>query len=310
MSNIFHNLFSNPEKKDISITSYIFSYARKSRRSETYKRSYRNIAKHVAGYEKEMGITLMASNINYNSMEDFSYYLSSLKLLKNTIVSIIGKLKHICNRLSNEGYIHDASYHDYSVLKEESTSIYLSMKEIKDIYSFRLNGENDIIRDLFIIGCLTGMRYSDYSKLTQDNIKGNIITRKTQKTGEIIEVPIHHIVKEIIDKHNGCFPAYQKSAQNFNKVIKTICKKVGICDSILVEKTRGGRIERKSMKKYNMICSHTARRSFATNAYLSGIPTYNIMLITGHKTEASFFKYIRISKKENAKELLNHDFFK
>lgn len=63
------------------------------------------------------------------------------------------------------------------------------------------------------------------------------------------------------------------------------------------------------MEKWQVISSHTARRSFATNAYLAGIPVFRIMLITGHKTEESFFRYIRIGKAENARELAQHPFF-
>ena len=55
--------------------------------------------------------------------------------------------------------------------------------------------------------------------------------------------------------------------------------------------------------------TYTARRSFATNAYLAGLPPISIMKITGHKTESSFMKYIKISEKENAIQLKGHEFF-
>ena len=58
-----------------------------------------------------------------------------------------------------------------------------------------------------------------------------------------------------------------------------------------------------------MITSHTARRSFATNAYLADIPAISIMKITGHKTEAAFMKYIKISEEENAIQLQTSKFF-
>ena len=59
-----------------------------------------------------------------------------------------------------------------------------------------------------------------------------------------------------------------------------------------------------------LVISHTARRSGATNMYLAGIPTFRIMLLTGHTTEESFFKYIRIGKEENANVLSEYPFFK
>lgn len=53
----------------------------------------------------------------------------------------------------------------------------------------------------------------------------------------------------------------------------------------------------------------TARRSFATNAYLQNVPTISIMKITGHRTEKSFLKYIKIIQEDNANKLVNHPFF-
>ena len=61
--------------------------------------------------------------------------------------------------------------------------------------------------------------------------------------------------------------------------------------------------------KYDLVTSHTARRSFATNAFLADVPVLAIMKITGHKTETSFMKYIKMSSKDNAMKLQSHRFF-
>ena len=73
--------------------------------------------------------------------------------------------------------------------------------------------------------------------------------------------------------------------------------------------TRGGIVQKSVLPKFKLISTHTARRSFATNIYLAGVPTISIMKITGHKTERSFMSYIRISQEENADKLINHPFF-
>lgn len=105
------------------------------------------------------------------------------------------------------------------------------------------------------------------------------------------------------------FWATKKSLQNFNDVIRRICKRAGIINDIHLEYTRGCDNVQKVVKKYELISSHTARRTAATNMYLAGIPVFRIMLITGHKSESAFYRYIRIRKEENAKELQNHAFF-
>ena len=73
--------------------------------------------------------------------------------------------------------------------------------------------------------------------------------------------------------------------------------------------TSGGIRKEITREKCDMVTSHTARRSFATNAYRAGIPSLSIMQITGHSTESSFMKYIRVSKEENAISLSKHSFF-
>ena len=65
----------------------------------------------------------------------------------------------------------------------------------------------------------------------------------------------------------------------------------------------------KTYKKYQLIVTHTARRSGATNMYKGGVPSYELMKITGHKTEHNFLKYLRIDKKENAEILSKHPYF-
>lgn len=82
-----------------------------------------------------------------------------------------------------------------------------------------------------------------------------------------------------------------------------------ITDLISVMETKGGIKKEQTYEKCELVTSHTARRSFATNAHLSGLQSIAIMQITGHKTESSFMRYIRVSKEENALSLLSHPFF-
>lgn len=64
------------------------------------------------------------------------------------------------------------------------------------------------------------------------------------------------------------------------------------------------------VEKWELVTAHTARRSFATNAYLAHVPTLAIMKITGHSSEKVFLRYIRISQEDNARQLQEHPFFK
>ncbi|NVN97052.1 tyrosine-type recombinase/integrase, partial [Candidatus Nomurabacteria bacterium] len=75
-------------------------------------------------------------------------------------------------------------------------------------------------------------------------------------------------------------------------------------------KIEGGLRVTRSSPKFNLISTHTARRSGATNMYLAGIPTLSIMKITGHRTEKAFMRYIQMTEEDNAIKLMESSFFK
>lgn len=290
--------------------AFIYAYARNSKRSDRYKCKYRCIAKHLENFEKLRDVSIISNNFTAEMCEDFVFFLKEKRLAINTIRNYVSYISFMFRRMAKQGFDVNFGFEDVKIEREKTIAVYLTEKEIDSIYSLNFRDKNtEKIRDLFVIGCYTGLRFSDLSRLTNKNIADKKIICKTRKTGEVVVIPIKPVVAEILRKYD-CFPPCDCSLFNFNKCLKTICKRAKINDKILIERTRGHRIDRFTMLKYTLVSSHTARRSFATNAYLSGVMPAKIMLITGHKSEQTFFEYIRIGKAENARELAEHPFFK
>ena len=86
---------------------------------------------------------------------------------------------------------------------------------------------------------------------------------KTQKTGSVVRLPVHPVIKDIVSRNNNVLPV-MKSQQNFNKMIKVICRKAKVNALVTIERTQGITVVRKRVKKYELISSHTARRTGAT----------------------------------------------
>jgi integrase len=231
--------------------------------------------------------------------------------MQNTVKSTMERLHAMLQKACNYGYPINNTFREVTICEEEVSTTYLSMTEITRIYYYdKLTKFQKEIKDLFIVGCLTGLRYSDYSQLSDRNFINNFtqIRIKTRKTGIVIQVPAHKFVREILEKYNYSLPK-RRCIQHFNKYMKLICKKVGFTEKVPYERTVGTQVVRKELEKWEVISSHTARRSFATNMFLAGVPAYRIMLITGHQSERSFFRYVRITREENALALSNHQFF-
>ena len=158
-------------------------------------------------------------------------------------------------------------------------------------------------RDLFIIGCWTGLRQSDLNHLEKAlfdiDSKEPTITIVTEKTAEKIQLPMHSYIKELYIKYNGKFPKMCYKSR-FNEHLRELGRLAKIDDEVIIKENQGGKVKSVRYKKYQLIKSHTARRSFATNLYLKGAPTISIMKLTGHTTEENFMKYIKVTREENA----------
>jgi integrase len=196
----------------------------------------------------------------------------------------------------------------------ETQEIYLNKDEIEQIakHDLSFDKEMDLARDMFLIGVYTAQRYSDYSRIRKENIRvlqsgTRVIDLIQKKTGERVIIPIMTELDKIFKKYNYNLP--KTYDQKINSHIKTVARLAGLTEMIPVEKIQGGLVVKKDHPKCKLISTHTGRRSGATNMYLAGIPTIDIMKLTGHKTESEFLKYIKVGKEETADKLAQHSYF-
>jgi integrase len=116
---------------------------------------------------------------------------------------------------------------------------------------------------------------------------------------------VSEIMEKYKDKYDNSLPP-SISNQKMNGYLKEIGKKAGLLERINITKYRGAQRITETFYKYDLISTHTARRSFATNLYLSDFPAISIMKITGHRTEKAFMKYIKVTQEQNADKLEQH----
>lgn len=256
-------------------------------------------------------------DITLEFYDDYLKYLQKKKFSNNYIGNQFKLIKAIMN-YALERNLHtnlDFKKKGFAKITEKVDAIYLTEKELKAITELKIKSKmRDRARDLFLIGAYTGLRVSDFNRLTAANIKstaggGRYIDIEMKKTGKTVLIPINSTVAAILDKYGGQPPA-RLAEQKINEELKEIGEKAKITSDFTVEKTVGGKKEKRTYKKHQLITNHTARRSFCTNAYLAGLSTVDIMAISGHTSEAVFLKYIKVTPKERLERLAAHSFFK
>lgn len=314
--NVFFGRATENEQYKIYFTDWIQRFIEESPK-RLYKgkpianrtiQHYKTTLSKVQGFENHTKTKLRHENINLEFYRNFVDYCRNIENLNNnSIGSYISHFKLWCKNIELEGLPINPQYKhsEFMAVSNKTKDTYLNEVEIDQIYNFDFGKSErlDNARDLFIIGLRTGLRISDFLRLKEINLNKGFIEIETAKTGEPVIIPLHSQIKAILEKRNGKLP-YTISDQKFNLYIKEICKMVGID-----EPTEGAKINPKTKRKetgvypkYELISSHTCRRSFASNLY-GKLPNMVIMAITGHQTESVFLKYIKITKKEHAKTL-------
>lgn len=318
----------NTDDMTKTLHSFLDTFQEMKRGDSTIKdsttRNYEKVIRLIKKYEKSKFFLL--SDIDKDFHIGFRQFLFNTKFQKgdntkrhyqpNYIARLMKSYRGIMQYAFSEGLIKDQSFSskDLRVSTKESDTVYLTEDELDKMNNLDLshNLKLDRARDLFLIGCHTGLRFSDVAQLSMDQMfeeKSKFFIKvSTQKTSDTVVVPLKRVVLKIIDKYNG-FPK-NLSNQKLNEYIKEVCKLAEINNKVLVRRYVKSKTIKEYKEKWEMVSSHTARRSFATNAFLSGLSPMKIMKITGHKQDSTFRKYVRISELENALNLADNDFFK
>ncbi|OFX39154.1 MAG: hypothetical protein A2X03_12520 [Bacteroidetes bacterium GWA2_40_15] len=328
----------HPDKYKMTLFSFIQTFIDKSEtkpnpktgRPVSYKmrREYEVTFKYLKDYAASKKTVIDFKDIDLNFYDGFIQYLQWVpsdkqpissetksdqiegkKLAVNTIGKKIQTLKIFLNAAKEEGKNTFEAYRSkkFVAMTEESETIYLNEAELTKIYEhdFSKDPINEQIRDLFLVSCWTGCRFSDISQITPENVSDGFIHMKQYKTGKKVLIPLHPVVTAILNKYMGKLPEVTTN-QQFNRALKDIAEAAKIDEMTHKAITKGGIKVSTSYKKFQLVTTHTARRSFATNLYKSGFPSISIMAITGHVTEKSFLKYIKVTPDEHAKKLQVH----
>ncbi|WP_018615680.1 site-specific integrase [Segetibacter koreensis] len=228
--------------------------------------------------------------------------IRGLKL--NTIGKTIKQLRIFIKDRVRRKIIAPIDLHDFRIPEEESDAIYLTYEEIEKMHTANLSSYPYLTeyRDLFVLACLTGLRFSDFSILEPEDLRNDMLYKKQEKSDHWVVIPLRKEAKVIFsEQFKEKIP--QLTNPEFNRHIKTIGKLAGLCKTIKFSYKRGNKNIEIIKPKYDWITSHTARRSFCTNEFLAGTPIKLIMNISGHKNEKDFYKYIRVTPEEAAQKI-------
>ncbi len=271
---------------------------------------YNNMRDTLKAFEEYRKKPITFESFDINFYEEFVDYMTyehihrrKKELTKGFKISTIGKtikqLRIFLNNRIRRKIIAPINLEDFKGMDEETDAVYLNWNEITRIYQTDLSNYPYLekYRDLFIFGCLTGLRFSDFSTIEPEDVRNRMLYKKQEKSDHRVVIPLRDEANYIFTyKFQRKIPAITNS--DFNYYIKEVVKISGVIDLIKFSHKRGNEDVIEVKPKYAWVTSHTCRRSFCTNEFLAGTPVDLIMKISGHKNARDFYRYIRITPEE------------
>ena len=270
--------------------------------------SYKTTQRLLEKFQRHAKFTLTLKDFSQVDIDKFSNFLIvDEELAMNTHAKSMMDLLQIIKYAVKQKRMPAAKMVEleFDTRREETDSIYLTEEQILEMLEIKDFDEpvHEVVRDVFVLGCFTGMRFSDYSSIDTTAIRNNRLEFVQKKTGGKVTLPIHPVVNTILKKYNNVLPPVPENNE-FNRIIKLVGEKL---PSLHVPFTKQVTYKRELTEfvgmKYTYLQTHTARRSFCSNEYLKGTDPLIIMSISGHKSHKSFMRYIKVSGDQFADRL-------
>ena len=263
---------------------------------------YRQTLKTLSLFQKTTKYNVSFNSINLTFYDKFKCFVLDYQ---NYSINTFGKRIKVIKTFMKDALdrkLHnnlDFQHKDFKTTVEVKKKMYLNISDIKKLINTEIIDKDlDEVRDAFLLICLLGIRVSDFHQLNKSNItkqnEGYTFNFQCQKTKNFQNIPIHIKGMEIIKKYNYSLPNIDENT--INKKIKKVAEICGLNDEFI--NTDG------TFKKCEIISTKTGRISFATNAYLNtDMPKRSIMVVTGHKKESSFDRYVQAQRPPKHKEI-------
>ncbi len=271
-----YNTFIESKKLDFS----------DQRNSDSSIDRYEYNKKLLKEFQKDTKTTISFSKIDQSFYLKFQNYCIQTKSHSaNTLRRNIGLFKTFLNWAFENNHTYNDKFKKFKSPQGFPTDeVALSLEQVKEIYNFDFSKKPSLerVRDLFVIGCTTGMRISNYNKIKkEDIIENEIRVSDVKDPNKQLKIPLNPMSKKIFEKYDFNLPSI--STQKFNEYIKLVFKEAKFNFDVKRTTKVGNVVNEKTVSFYKRISSHTARRSFITIMKNEKVPDKIIMSIKGIK---------------------------
>lgn len=267
-------------RSSATIDEFVCAVIDPSSRSKQTKCAYHTLAREMDRYDK--GVTI--ESLDHDWIERWRSTMKNEGLSENTVKGRLKTLHCLTQEAIKRDLITDDPFKWITIGNMTAKKEFLTMSEIRKIERIKLEGKEAVVRDLFMLGCWSGLRWSDLSTLEEASISNGVLKKRMCKTNLDVTIPISTLFwgkgQEIINRYHPITKLSHcvKCNSTANRIIKSIAERVGINKSVHF---------------------HLARKSCSSNLYQMGLPMQEVSMILGHSKMETTQKYYIFGKEKS-----------
>lgn len=269
----------------------------RERKGEGSFKKYRTILRNLERFSKDTGTPLLFDRINEQFGEDLRHWYHVENYSPNTSGRALGFVKTFMRWAYKRGLHASLGWQDLKKQTFDKEVTFLNKEDLITFTEAKLPPRLSGVRDIFCLGCFTGLRHSDLKRISPDHVGDDHLIIRTQKDDDHLKIPLSGHAKGILSKHihQGRIPSI--SNQKGNKYLKEAAELSGLNRRVLVTGWDKGRRVELFKPLFEIISWHMARRTFITLSLEGGMEPSVIIKITGHSDIKSLAPYMALTDK-------------
>ena len=281
---LLKNSIDKPLSNGRSFLTFFKEEIANSSLKESTRQNHLSTLELLQEFKKEVLFT----DLTFEFVSSFDNYLQSKGYHLNTIAKHMKHLKRYINVAINKEYmdIQKYAFRKYKIKSIEGSHTHLAPEELHKFENLQLTGRYTRLqktKDAFLFCCYAGLRYSDFTNLTSENIiefhKEFWLIYKSVKTGTEVRLPLYLLFEgkgiQILQRYKDDFNSFFKLKDNSN-----INKELNILAGL-------AKIDKR-------VSFHTARHTNATLLLYNGANITTVQKLLGHKSVKTTQVYANI----------------
>lgn len=211
-----------------------------SERKELTKLNYQTLLNNIERFRKGTLLT----DIDYQFVVSYDKWLRESGIMHNTRISRLRLLRALLNEAVKRDILTVNPFNRFRIQQMVSKKGYITKEQLQKLERLSLKGVEDRVRDAFLIGCYTGLRFSDIVSLRPEHIKDGWLVKKMVKTGFVVEIPIADLFEGkmllLLEKYGNIDKLTKSLGSNssVNKVLRGILDRIGADAKITFHSSR------------------------------------------------------------------------